>query len=87
MERIYIKYAVEMASGGIYGRCVTVVWVAYRPVVWQTSNGQRVFAVQYADKQTSVSKQRLCKHVPAATDTHAKVEVLLECNSGKSRKS
>jgi hypothetical protein len=26
----------------------------------------------------AVSRQRFCKHVPAATDTHAKIEVLLE---------
>jgi hypothetical protein len=25
-----------------------------------------------------VSRQRLCKHVPAATDTHAAIEILLE---------
>jgi hypothetical protein len=27
---------------------------------------------------TFVSRQRLCKHVPSAMDTHATVEVLLE---------
>jgi hypothetical protein len=26
----------------------------------------------------AVSMQRLCKHVPAATDTHEKIEILLE---------
>jgi hypothetical protein len=27
---------------------------------------------------TFVSRQRLCKHIPTAMDTHAKIEVLLE---------
>jgi hypothetical protein len=30
------------------------------------------------NKETAAARERLCKHVPAATDTHATIEKLLE---------
>jgi hypothetical protein len=39
-------------------------------------------AIQQVDKQTLIPRLRLDKHVTAATDPHAAVEVLLHYNNG-----
>jgi hypothetical protein len=41
-------------------------------------------AMQLPDKQTHIHRQRLDKHIPAATDTHATDEVLLDYNNENS---
>jgi hypothetical protein len=49
--------------------------------VRETDNGTTPVAGQqilHKQEQGAVSRQRLGKHIPAATDTHATVEVLLE---------
>jgi hypothetical protein len=41
-----------------------------------------VTAGKYVNNTWAIARQPLCKPVPAATDTHAMVEVLLGYNNG-----
>jgi hypothetical protein len=54
---------------------VLILWhVCSKQELWS----QRQPLLANDSETTFVSRQRLCKHVPAATDTHSTVEVLLE---------
>jgi hypothetical protein len=39
---------------------------------------------KHTNNTRAIARQLLSKRVPAAVDTHATVEVLLDCNSGNS---
>jgi hypothetical protein len=43
-----------------------------------------VTAGEHVSNTRAIARQLLCKRIPAATDTHATIEVLLNYNNGKS---